>query len=178
MKETETHIYFWDGIYSNWSHSEFNEKIEDKEYHFDCAEQYLMASKAFVFGDDIAFKNIMATKSPMDQKAFGRGVKNFDDVIWARYARRIMYRGLYSKFSQNPELKEILLSTGNKIIVEASPVDKRWGIGVSVKDASPDNWLGCNWLGQVLMRVRKDLREGVDMRGKITDDNEYFSSEP
>lgn len=177
-KETDTNIFFWNGPLSNWWWSPFDDTIVEKQLHFESVEQFMMATKAYIFADFDIFDKIMKENDPKYQKALGRSVRNFDDVVWKKYARRLVYRGIYSKFNQNPELKALLLSTGDKILVEASPYDHVWGIGVHFDKVTLNNWQGQNWLGQILMRVRKDLREGVDMRGKIFNDDEYFGTEP
>jgi ribA/ribD-fused uncharacterized protein len=94
-------------------------------------------------------------------------VRNFDVSIWNSKAKNIVYKGNYAKFNQNEHLKKILLSTGNKILVEASPYDAIWGVGMS--EDNPDiydskKWKGTNWLGEVLMQVREDLSKELKKR--------------
>jgi ribA/ribD-fused uncharacterized protein len=150
-------VFFWDGPLSQWHRSYF----EVDEVKYNCAEQFMMASKAKVFGDKEAQAKIMESIQPMDQKAIGRGVKNFSVRMWSQMSRDVVYIGNMAKFGQNADLREYLLSTGDREIVEASPYDTIWGIGMGEGD--PDRfdkskWKGLNWLGEVLMRVRKDLR--------------------
>jgi ribA/ribD-fused uncharacterized protein len=103
----------------------------------------------------------MASDDPKQQKGHGHErVRNFSAGIWNEVAKEIVYVGNMAKFS-NPSLKEYILGTENKEIVEASPYDTVWGIGLS--ESNPDRfdktkWKGTNWLGEVLMRVRRDLR--------------------
>jgi ribA/ribD-fused uncharacterized protein len=103
----------------------------------------------------------MKSKNPKNMKAFGRLVKNFDENLWNSVAQDIVYAGNYAKFSQNPKLLKALLDTGDRLLVEASPYDKIWGIGLSELDArktSPENWKGLNLLGKILTKVRDDLK--------------------
>jgi len=107
-------------------------------------------------------KKIMASTSPKEQKQFGREVKNFNVEKWNYVAKKIVFKGNLARFSQHEDLQNLLLSTGDKILVEASPYDKVWGIGLREDDPNatkPEKWLGQNWLGEVLMKVREELVE-------------------
>jgi ribA/ribD-fused uncharacterized protein len=124
-------------------------------------EQYMMASKALMFKDLDIYQQIFQTKMPQEFKNLGKLVKNYDDAVWNLHKDRIVVEGNYAKFSQNPALKNFLLSTGNKILVEASPYDKIWGIGLEESDdrvLDPAQWQGENHLGFALMTVRDMLR--------------------
>lgn len=145
------------GIFSQWYPASF---IDEKGREYNCAEQYMMAEKARLFGDIAAEKKIMHVSSPREQKKLGRAVKNFNKGKWNATARQIVYRGNYLKFTQNPDLLEELLKTEGEL-VEASPSDKIWGIGLP--SDHPDalirrKWRGKNWLGKVLTQLRNDLR--------------------
>jgi hypothetical protein len=132
--------------------------IDGIEYN--CCEQYMMHQKALTFGDTETAELIMKAKHPKDQKALGRQVKNFDKAKWDTVSIGIVYKGNYAKFSQNVELADELLATGNKIMVEASPYDTIWGIGMGEKEPGindPANWRGLNLLGWSIMLVRKEL---------------------
>lgn len=149
---------FWGGPFSQWYPCVF--EIEGVRYN--CTEQYMMVKKAQLFGDADAAAAIMATTVPSEQKAIGRQVKGFDDKTWHAVARDIVYRGNMAKFTQNPELRKFILCTFEQEIVEASPEDVIWGIGLG--EHHPDaqdksKWKGTNWLGQVLMDVRDALWE-------------------
>jgi ribA/ribD-fused uncharacterized protein len=107
------------------------------------------------------YQQIFQAKTPKEFKTLGKLVKNYDDTIWNLHKDRIVIEGNYAKFSQNPALKDFLLSTGDKILVEASPLDKIWGIGLEESDdrvLDPAQWLGENHLGFALMTVRDMLR--------------------
>ena len=149
-------VFFYGGPFSQWYRSYF--EVEGTGYN--CAEQYMMAQKALLFGDEEARQKIMATRDPSVQKATGRTVKNFDADKWNKVAKALVYRANLAKFSE-PRLKQFILETGSKEIVEASATDRIWGIGMSESDPDRFNkskWRGTNWLGEVLMQVRDTLR--------------------
>jgi len=144
--------------FSQWWLSDF----KDENHHYSSAEQYMMAGKAKLFNDEEVFEQILHIKSPKEVKTLGRKIRNFNEQKWLENRYEIVKQGNILKFNQNPDLKEYLLSTGNKVIVEASPVDAIWGIGLAQDhpDASqPQNWKGLNLLGFVLMEVREELRK-------------------
>lgn len=127
-----------------------------------CAEQWMMTSKARLFLNNKALETkILKTKDPKAVKALGREVRNFDKNTWNENKVEIVKRGNIAKFSQNPDLKEYLLSTGNKVLVEASPYDDIWGVKLAARDKAilnPNNWIGENLLGFILMEVRDLLK--------------------
>ena len=154
----EEFVFFWGGICSQWYSSWF--EIDGQK--FSCAEQYMMYKKALLFGDEDVANAIMRTQSPMEQKALGRKVRGFDKDKWEEHCREYVYEGNYAKFTQNPELLEELMSYGDREIVEASPEDPIWGIGMH--ETNPDifdksKWKGTNWLGEAIMRVRDELKQ-------------------
>jgi ribA/ribD-fused uncharacterized protein len=126
------------------------------------AEHWMMAEKARLFNDwNIAEEIIRTEKAPV-VKDLGRQIKNFDEETWTKSRYEIVVKGNFYKFSQNEELKKFLLSTGDKIIVEASPVDFIWGIGLPAdnqKVMNPTRWNGLNLLGFALMDVREKIRK-------------------
>jgi ribA/ribD-fused uncharacterized protein len=126
------------------------------------AEHYMMAGKAKLFNDMDVFEKILSKHSPKDVKDLGRQIKNFDADLWNKEKYTIVKKGNYLKFSQNQQLKNFLIQTKNKIIVEASPVDAIWGIGLAEEsdDAKkPSQWKGENLLGFALMEVRDELNK-------------------
>lgn len=158
--ETDKYVFFYGGPFSNWYPCEY-EYLGQK---FNCSEQQFIATKASYFKDDDAFKIIMGTDDPAVQKHAGRLVRNYDDLEWARVRYLAMEISVLGKFSQNVDLQKILLRTRNKIIVEASPTDCVWGIGLSV--THPDildecQWQGSNLLGKALMSVRERLLDDL-----------------
>ena len=154
----EDFIFFWNGTFSQWTPSDF---VIDGIKNV-TAEQYMMAKKAELFEDADAYIQIMKSKNPSEQKRLGRSVKNFDKDLWEKVCRKIVYDGNKAKFSQNPTMKAELMATGELEIVEASPYDKIWGIGLHETDPrawDKATWQGKNWLGIEIMKVRKKLRE-------------------
>ena len=127
-------------------------------------EHYMMAEKARLFGDHEVLAKILAGGSPGKVKALGRQVRNFDEQVWIERREQVVRTANLAKFQQNPELGAFLFRTGSKVLVEASPVDRIWGIGLAADDplaASPEHWPGANLLGFVLMDVRSQLRDVI-----------------
>jgi hypothetical protein len=124
------------------------------------AEHYMMAQKAKLFEDLEIFEKIINKSSPKDVKDLGRQIKNFDPKTWDQNKYEIVKQGNFLKFSQDKSLKHFLIQTKNKVLVEASPVDAIWGIGLAednVDAKDPGNWKGENLLGFALMEVRDEL---------------------
>ena len=125
-----------------------------------CAEQYMMAEKARLFNDDEMLEQIMQAALPKDMKAYGRAVRNFDQSTWNTHCFEIVKRASRAKFTQNPGLLEFLLKTQKRILVEASPRDRIWGIGMGAKNPNAENplkWRGQNLLGFALTEVRDEV---------------------
>ncbi|MFT3775277.1 MAG: NADAR family protein [Minicystis sp.] len=124
------------------------------------AEHYMMAEKARLFGDEEAAQRVLAASHPSEVKNAGRAVRNFDDALWTERRFGIVVAGNRAKFGQNPALGRYLADTRGRILVEASPTDTIWGIGLAAKDSSapdPLAWRGLNLLGFALMVVRAEL---------------------
>jgi ribA/ribD-fused uncharacterized protein len=150
-------VLFW----GSWPSQFFKAKFEIDNVTYVCCEQFMMAEKARVFGDVETEQAILAAKSPREHNALGRKVRGFDPAIWNTVCRGIVYRGNLAKYEQNSELRESLLATGDRTIVEASPEDRIWGIGLAQDNPraqQPENWQGTNWLGIALMQVRDELQ--------------------
>ena len=129
---------------------------------YSCAEQYMMAEKARVFHDKVMLEKIMETAHPKEMKAYGRAVQNFDEEHWNAVAYSIVKKGNLAKFSQNSALWNYLKQSRGRILVEASPRDRIWGVGMgqSNPDAQyPSKWRGKNLLGFALMEARDILLE-------------------
>lgn len=151
MNTYTNYTFFYDGPFSQWSPSEFI--IDDQKYT--CAEQFMMYKKAQTFGDTDVANEIMKTQNPRIQKQLGRRVRGFNAEVWENIARDVVFRGNMAKFTQSKSHNIALMNTSNTLIVEASPVDRIWGIGLSVEDAkhvSVEQWRGTNWLGQIVNR--------------------------
>ncbi|MBU2712743.1 NADAR family protein [Zooshikella harenae] len=140
----------------------FNASFTIDGIHYFTAEHYMMAEKARLFNDRKCHKKILAASHPGEAKRLGRGIVGFDERVWRDNRFDIVTNGNLAKFSQNPALQHYLLSTQPRVLVEASPVDRIWGIGLAADhpDASdPTHWQGDNLLGFALMVVRKHLLE-------------------
>ncbi len=124
------------------------------------AEHYMMAEKARLFRDDEILARILQTDNPGAAKALGRQVQNFEPQIWERHRFDIVTQGNYLKFTQNPTLQAFLLATQQRVLVEASPTDRIWGIGLPADHEAaqlPVRWRGLNLLGFALMEARDRL---------------------
>ena len=155
--ETPDFLFFWHGWPSQWHPSPF--EVDGVSYR--CAEQFMMAEKARLFGDDPTLAKILAADDPKTHKALGRQVQNFHPKTWTRACRGIVERGNLAKFSQDDTLRQLLLDSHPKRLVEASPYDTIWGIGLRASDpraSNPEQWRGTNWLGLSLEAVRDALR--------------------
>ncbi|MGW1955533.1 NADAR family protein [Streptomyces sp. NPDC001920] len=125
------------------------------------AEHWMMAEKARLFGDAEAERRVLDADHPSVAKKAGRLVRGFDDAVWERERFRIVVEGSVHKFAAHPDLREFLLRTGDRVLVEASPVDRVWGIGLAARDdgaGDPERWRGPNLLGFALMEARERLR--------------------
>jgi ribA/ribD-fused uncharacterized protein len=124
------------------------------------AEHYMMASKARLFRDDEALEEILKARTPAEAKAFGRSVRGYDDAAWEEARMAAVVRGNVAKFGQNEELGAFLRGTGDSVLVEASPRDQVWGIGLGASNPAardPSRWRGRNLLGFALMAAREQL---------------------
>ena len=119
----------------------------------------MMAQKARLFGDEAAFERIVGAESPGHAKALGRQIRSFDEATWVAHRLEIVAAGNTAKFGQHRELTDYLLGTGSRILVEAGPVDRVWGIGLAADDwaGRPAEWKGLNLLGFALMEARYRL---------------------
>jgi ribA/ribD-fused uncharacterized protein len=162
MRVTDTHVYFWGSFLSNFYYAPFKVILNDEEMTFLTSEHYYMYMKARRFNDEESAHNILAAPEAKIAKAFGRGVKNFDSDIWDEVAVGVMTKACTHKFTQNIIIRERLIETGDRILVEASPVDFIWGVGLHESDdriLDENNWKGLNRLGSVLMNVRDKMKE-------------------
>ncbi|MFI6934490.1 NADAR family protein [Streptomyces sp. NPDC050287] len=133
------------------------------------AEHWMMARKARLFEDAEAERRVLAAGHPAEAKKAGRQVRGFDQAVWERERFGIVVEGNVHKFASDPELREFLLNTGERILVEASPVDLVWGIGLAADDPAaqdPERWRGPNLLGFALIKARERLRADLADRGE------------
>ncbi|OIV37654.1 hypothetical protein BIV57_09795 [Mangrovactinospora gilvigrisea] len=165
--ETFKYLHFWghtpkkDGSVSAacfsqwWQGAPFT--VDGVEYA--TAEHWMMAGKARLFGDAAAEAKALAAGHPRDAKSAGREVRGFVEAVWERERFRLVVEGNRAKFGQHPELADFLAGTGARVLVEASPVDRVWGIGLAKDDpraADPSRWRGLNLLGFALMEARDE----------------------
>lgn len=161
-------IFFWgikgkNAYLSNFFYCNITIKVNNKDVNFCCSEQLFMFMKALYFKDKEIANEIINKKNkhPNEYKSLGRKVKNYNEIEWNKNRKSMMIFCLKEKFNQNIDLLNELLSTNSKILVEASPYDLIWGVGLKednplIKD--PKYWKGTNLLGQCLMEVRKDFQ--------------------
>ncbi|KXT02214.1 hypothetical protein AC578_5095 [Pseudocercospora eumusae] len=182
-QSAESPLFFFkedqeNGWLCQWYRSHFRDPAHEDLGTFNCAEQWMMYHKAMAFGDREAASAVMKTTSPRKQKGLARNVANFDDVRWSRIRSRIVATGNYLKFTQCTNvasfkvddegepvsLRELLLATGDRELVEASPFDRVWGIGFDAQEAPniPRAQWGENLLGKALMKVRDRLRREAE----------------
>ncbi|MFD7231250.1 NADAR family protein [Streptomyces sp. NPDC059881] len=144
------------GCLSQWWPSPFT--VDGIEYA--TAEHWMMAGKARVFGDRDAERMAVEAANPAVAKKAGRLVRGFSAEIWERERFAIVVEGSVHKFSQHTDLRAFLLATGDRVLVEASPMDRIWGIGLAADDErahDPARWRGLNLLGFALMEARQRL---------------------
>jgi len=173
-REVNEYVFFFGGIYSQWA----NSLIKEGDLKFNCAEQYMMYYKAILFGDLYNAEEIMKSSDPSEQKSIGRRIKGFNQDKWDIFKYQIVYWGNYLKFTQNSYFAKILLEDHkDKIIVEGSPTDKIWGVGIDWLDPridDPKNWQGENLLGKAIMDVRDTLlKEKNNEYNKNTEQKKY-----
>lgn len=168
-KEKIKFLFFWghtpaaDGsttqsCFSQWWGAPF---IVD-QVRYKTAEHWMMAGKARLFKDEDILQKILQANTPAEAKKLGRQVKNFDAATWDAHKFELVVQGNYHKFSQHPALKTFLLNTQDRILVEASPLDRIWGIGMAATNEqvhNPLQWRGHNLLGYALMTVRDQLQQ-------------------
>lgn len=154
---TETMVLFWqtDSVFSNWHPTGV---FEYDGQSFENSEAAFMYAKAKTFGDEQIAAQILENQEPRAAKKLGRKVTGFDDVVWDQVKLKLMIDVCMAKFSQNNRMVQILMDTSPKELVEGSPYDKIWGIGLAANDPRSldrKNWKGENLLGQALMKVRE-----------------------
>jgi len=145
--------------------------------NYKCTEQWMMSQKALLFDDKEVFEEILLTDDPSLMKKLGRKIRNFNESLWNKKKYDIVLFGNYLKFGQNKTLKEFLLNTDNLILVEASPYDNIWGIGMKSDDKNinnPNLWKGENLLGFALTEVKEILKNNktvIKTNNEITVEN-------
>jgi len=170
------YLYFWGhrpqrdgsvgkGCLSQWWPAPFT--VDGVEYA--TAEHWMMARKARLFGDREAEHRATTAAGPAQAKAAGRLVRGFDEQVWERERYGIVVEGSLRKFTRHGELREYLLGTNSRVLVEASPLDRVWGVGLAADDPrlrDPAQWRGRNLLGFALMAARTRLLSRVGARNE------------
>jgi hypothetical protein len=163
-------VFFWghqpnrdgsvgNGCLSQWWPAPF--EVDGRT--FATAEHYMMWGKAMLFDDEAMAARILAATHPKQAKDLGRGIADFDESRWVAHRYQIVVAGNLGKFGQHAYLREFLLGTGDRVLVEASPLDAVWGIGLAADDPraqDPAAWPGQNLLGVALTEVRATLAAG------------------
>lgn len=143
-------------VFSQWYPCTFT--VSD--HSFNCAEQYMMYGKALLFDDAATAQLILLAPHPREHKALGRKATGFIDSVWKREREAIVTVGNRAKFTQNSALREQLVATRGTTLVEASPYDRIWGIGLAANDPRAQDasqWRGQNLLGKILTSLRDEL---------------------
>lgn len=164
----EVFVPFYGGPFSQWAACTF--VVDGVQYN--CAEQYMMAQKARLFGDQEALETIMGTDDPSLQKATGKLVRGFVRETWDAVSRDVVARASLAKFTSDRRLYKALLDTEGMTLVEASPTDIIWGVGLTERDPRVHDrlkWKGTNWLGLVLDQTRERLLQAhrLHVRGLL-----------
>lgn len=175
FRNNREYSFFWGGMFSNWWILPNEMEIDNIKYT--STEQYYMAEKAKFANDNISYEMILKSHDPAEQKQIARNIKDFDSDGWSKISRGIMFKGNYEKYTQDNLLKQFLFSTEDRYLVEASPQDRIWGIGLLHVDAAnidPKFWPGTNWLGIVLTNLKIYLRnEESDFESVVNDLNNF-----
>ena len=159
MFETDDFYFFYKHEFGQWT---LKNITDCHGITYNCCEQYMMFQKAMLFNDRVMAESILLEKNPFGQQQLGRKVKGYHQATWDSFKYQIVWNGNWLKFTQHECLRDRILATGGKELVEASLVDKVWGIGLGLD--SPDltnkeKWVGRNLLGKSLMSVRFSLRQ-------------------
>ena len=155
---TSTHVYFWSGIYSQW-YTRPNLILEN-DVSYNSAEKYMMVKKALLFNDTEIATKMLKSNNPRTVKALGRKVKNFTQSVWESNRLDIVTQASILKFTQNQDLLRQMQAHSALTLVEASPYDLIWGVGLLPSDVTildSKNWKGQNLLGQCLMTARTTI---------------------
>jgi len=171
MRITDTHIYFFSGNskFSNFAITPFTYVIVKTSFlddntitiKFQCSEQAYMYEKCMFFNQPEMAMQCIEETNPTKVKKIGRSIPNFEQDKWNKFSFDVMYKICLQKFQGNEEAKKELIDSGDKVLVEASPYDKIWGVGLSELDdriLQEEYWEGENRLGKVLMKVRNKIK--------------------
>ena len=163
MRITDKHVFFYRDWLSNYQKTSFEYVVCGKKLKFNSTEQAFMYIKAKTFGDEMIASQILATNSPNEARKLGRKVRNYNDKIWDEVRWQTFYYLNLAKYRQDATLRKLLLDPkfDGKHFVEASPIDRIWGVGLDENDPLIDderNWKGKNQLGDIITKVREELK--------------------
>jgi len=162
---TRNYYFFWKHRLSQWHMVDF--VISGIKYC--CCEQYMMHKKALLFNDYVIATEIMKTNSPKLHQELGRKIKDFDQTLWDSNKERIVYDANIARFTQSEPCRELLFSTDQALLVEASPYDIVWGVGLGKDDPrilNESNWRGQNLLGKILTKIRDEIKNDKNITTK------------
>lgn len=157
MKTTDNFVFFWG--YKDFMSNFYHKPFQYKGHLITCSEIGFMMEKAIQFNDDAVVLELASISKASEAKKLGRKIKAYDDKVWNEVRLARMVEVLTEKF-KDPELRHRLLDTGERILVEASPIDKIWGVNMDENHPdieTPSKWQGQNLLGIALMEIRKNL---------------------
>ena len=155
--QTDKYYFFYKHEFGQWTKRAIE---DDRGRRYNCCEQYMMFWKAMLFHDFEIARRIMAEKDPRLQQLLGREVRGFNNALWDRNSERIVYSGNKLKFDQHIDLRIRLVGTYPLLLVEASPTDLIWGVGLAEDNPlilDERNWRGKNLLGKTLTRIRDGI---------------------
>lgn len=163
MKITDEYVFFYKDWLSNYQRTKFDVEWKGVKYTFTSTEQGFMYIKAITFGDNVTAQKILNTDDPNRCRKLGRQVKGYNDAEWAKIRYDVFYTLNWAKYTQDKKLQEKLLDPqfDGKKFVEASPIDKIWGIGYAEDNPNiefTDIYWGKNYLGRILTNIRKRLK--------------------
>lgn len=163
MKITDEYVFFYKDWLSNYQRTKFDVEWKGVKYTFTSTEQGFMYIKAITFGDNVTAQKILNTDDPNRCRKLGRQVKGYNDAEWAKIRYDVFYTLNWAKYTQDKKLQEKLLDPqfDGKKFVEASPIDKIWGIGYAEDNPNiefTDMYWGKNYLGCILTNIRKRLK--------------------
>ena len=163
MKITDEYVFFYKDWLSNYQRTKFDVEWKGVKYTFTSTEQGFMYIKAITFGDNVTAQKILNTDDPNRCRKLGRQVKGYNDAEWAKIRYDVFYTLNWAKYTQDKKLQEKLLDPqfDGKKFVEASPIDKIWGIGYAEDNPNiefTDMYWGKNYLGRILTNIRKRLK--------------------
>ena len=163
MKITDEYVFFYKDWLSNYQRTKFDVEWNGVKYTFTSTEQGFMYIKAITFGDNVTAQKILNTDDPNRCRKLGRQVKGYNDAEWAKIRYDVFYTLNWAKYTQDKKLQEKLLDPqfDGKKFIEASPIDKIWGIGYGEDNPNiefTDMYWGKNYLGRILTNIRKRLK--------------------